>query len=234
MTNISTATNSGIIPYENNPIRTVCPNCGDGISPVIIGMPVYGQVVRYNPKFIGLVYMCTSCKEPIFFKERYQRGSNAIITIFHDCCHVEFLKIEFDYEFIPKEVEVDLREAFNCYESGCFNAFGAMCRRTIQSAASDLGKKGKTKVQNQINELKEIANLDDETFSILNQIILDGHDGAHPHLPKLSAERAEILLELMKDVMYQLYVRKGKIQKANKLRMDKINESKNNREDLDF
>jgi hypothetical protein len=74
--------------------------------------------------------------------------------------------------------------------------------------------------------MKEMADIDDETFKIVEQIILDGHDGAHPHLPDLSAERAEILLELMRDVMYQLYIRKGKVAKAAAMRKTKIEEKK--------
>ena len=33
------------------------------------------------------------------------------------------------------------------------------------------------------------------------------HDGVHPHLPKLSEERAAVLLELTRDALYQLFVR---------------------------
>nr|WP_159075760.1 hypothetical protein [Muricauda brasiliensis] len=70
--------------------------------------------------------------------------------------------------------------------------------------------------------MKEMADIDDETFDVLTQIIIDGHDGSHPHLPNLGPDRAEILLELIKDVMYQLFVRKGKLKKASELRKIQI------------
>jgi len=60
--------------------------------------------------------------------------------------------------------------------------------------------------------------IDEEAFDQLKQIMLTGHDGAHPHLPKLSPERAGVLLELMKDVLYQLFVRQAKIREAAELR----------------
>ena len=63
-----------------------------------------------------------------------------------------------------------------------------------------------------------MAVADDETFEQLHQIMLTGHDGAHPHLPELSAARAAVLLQLMKDVLYQLYVRPAKIREARELR----------------
>ena len=67
-----------------------------------------------------------------------------------------------------------------------------------------------------------MAQIDDETFGVLKQIVIDGHDGAHPHLPRLGPERGAVLLELMKDVLYQLYVRKGKLKEAMELRQASI------------
>ena len=67
--------------------------------------------------------------------------------------------------------------------------------------------------------------IDEETFDQLKQIILTGHDGTHPHLPKITSERAQILLELMKDVLYQLFVRKAKIEEAAKLRQASVKEN---------
>ena len=52
--------------------------------------------------------------------------------------------------------------------------------------------------------------------------MLAGHDGAHPHLPKLSAERAAVLLELIKDALYQLFVRKAKIEESARLRSEAV------------
>jgi hypothetical protein len=67
-----------------------------------------------------------------------------------------------------------------------------------------------------------VAQVDDDTFNGLKQIVIDGHDGSHPHLPKLNPQRAGVLLELMKDVLYQLYVRKGKLKEAMELRQAAI------------
>jgi hypothetical protein len=61
---------------------------------------------------------------------------------------------------------------------------------------------------------------DEESFAQLHAIMLSGHDGAHPHLPALSPARAQVLLQLMKDVLYQLYVRPRKIREASELRRE--------------
>jgi hypothetical protein len=135
----------------------------------------------------------------------------------------------FDFQYLSGEVLEDFQEALNCYSNNCFNAFASMCRRTIQSLATQLGSEGKDKVTNQLENLKNILEIDSETFTILEQIIIAGHDGAHPHLPKLSPQRATLLLELMKDVLYQLYIRKVKIEESIKLRQKTIEESKSNK-----
>jgi hypothetical protein len=62
--------------------------------------------------------------------------------------------------------------------------------------------------------LKSTGTVDDQTFDVLKIIVIAGHDGAHPHLPALSPDRAEILLELMKDVLYQLFLRRAKLEEA--------------------
>ena len=64
--------------------------------------------------------------------------------------------------------------------------------------------------------------IDKEEFVQLKRIMIDGHDGAHPHLPKLNEKRASILLDLMKDILYQLFVRKAKIVEAETLRNQAI------------
>ncbi len=132
----------------------------------------------------------------------------------------------FDFEYLEDNVKEDFKEALKCYSNQCYNAFASMCRRTIQSAGKILGANGKDKVKKQIQELKEIASIDDDTYNILEQIIIAGHDGAHPHLPSLTSERATILLVLMKDVLNELFVRKARVKKAMELRLKDIEENK--------
>jgi hypothetical protein len=131
----------------------------------------------------------------------------------------------YELQYLPGEVAEDFREALVCYSSSCFNAFAAMCRRCIQSASTELGSEGSSKVQNQLADLKSTGVVDDETFAVLKEIMLAGHDGAHPHLPKLNSDRAAVLLELMKDVLYQLFVRQAKIRESMALRRKSLDAS---------
>lgn len=219
--------NSHIELYDK-PISLTCPHCNVVTGVTLLSIPNYSYLMRFRPSMIGMGYMCGSCKEPVFlkFKIKTYESHNHRIQIDEIPVQVEFPKVDFEYKYVPEPVGSDFKEALICYSVGAFNGFASMCRRTIQSLASHIGVKGKDKVQKQINELKEITDIDEETFSILKQIILDGHDGAHPHLPALSKDRADILLELIKDVIYQLYVRRGKLKEAAELRKRQIQDSK--------
>ena len=209
-------------------ISLQCPHCNTFSGLTLLSIPNFYYLSRFQPAKIGMGYMCNSCQEPIFLKFeiiRYDLG-NYKIHINETPEQVEFPKINFEFEFVPELVRSDFIEALTCYSIGAFNGFASMCRRTIQSSASEIGAKGKDKIQKQIIEMKEIGDIDDDTFEIIKQIIIDGHDGAHPHLPPLSKERAAIMFELIKDVIYQLFVRKGKLKKASELRTDQIQKTK--------
>jgi hypothetical protein len=162
---------------------------------------------------------------PLKFNADYSKVGNSYVNISEDYIEIEKAKESFEFQYLPNEVKNDFEEALTCYSNNCYNAFGAMCRRCIQSSLTEMGSKGNDKVMRQLKDLKETADLDNDTFIILEQIIISGHDGTHPHLPKLSPDRAIILLELMKDVLYQLFVRKLKIQETIELRKKKIQDN---------
>jgi hypothetical protein len=203
-----------------------CPHCQarSGISAMAI--PRWEFLDRFRPKEVGIAYICNSCKGPIFLVFRviqyHARGDRYAIRLFDDPAVVQQPAEHFDFQYLPDDLASDFREALGCYSILAYNAFAAMCRRTVQSASMALGVEGTTKVKAQLLDLKSMAVIDEETFDLLEQIILDGHDGAHPHLPELSPERARVLLDLMRDVLYQLFVRRAKIKEAEELRRQAI------------
>ena len=225
-----------MILHSNNEITNMfdkhfslqCPHCDAFSNITAISFPRFELIKRFNLNEVGIVYRCDACNKSIFLKFTvHQDSSNSNqYLISNEYKEIERPNETFDLKYLPENVKDDFSEALSCYSNQCFNAFASMCRRCIQSISDDLGAKGKDKVQNQINELKELAEIDEETYEILKQIIISGHDGSHPHLPKLSPERAKILLELMKDVLYQVYIRKSKVKESMDLRKAQIDTQK--------
>lgn len=208
-------------------ITLICPYCGNNSHMSAVSIPRYEYLVRFRPDAVGIVYRCDSCNSPVFLRfeiNRFDPGNN---RVFFSSKYEEIVRVQqtFETEYLPDDIASDFKEALTCFSIGSYNAFAAMCRRTAQSVFTKLGAKGKDKVHNQLRELKETTGIDDDTFEVFEQVIISGHDGAHPHLPKLSHERAVVLLELMKDVLYQLFIRQAKIKQVVVLRKKAIEES---------
>lgn len=129
--------------------------------------------------------------------------------------------------FVPEDVKKEYQEALKCYGIICYNAFAAMCRRTLQQICMHKEIKGSDKVKKQVAKLKEELG-DPEMSEILDALVVAGHNGAHPHLPMVNEKRAEIILALMNDIIDQIYNRPGRLEKAKKLRKEALEESKKN------
>lgn len=205
-----------------------CPHCHHTSNITAISIPRYEFLERFHPDKLGLVFRCDRCNEPLFAAfpiTSYDLSNHRIVYDDSSPSFVEFALEPFEYDYLPESVATDFREATTCYAVGAFSAFAAMCRRTIQSMAANLGAKGKDKVADQLKSLRALEAIDDSEFEACYQIIVGGHDGAHPYLPAVSADRAGVLMDLMKDVLNEVYVRKARIQESARMRRQQISGS---------
>ena len=215
------ANNDDIQHLLDSPVSLRCPHCSVQTALIPISVPRFHLILRFQLKEVGLVYRCSSCNRAVFLKRRVLGLGNPI-QLSDDYEQVTTSLEPFEMQYLAGAVSDDFHEALTCYANSCWNAFAAMSRRCIQSVSEALGATGTTKIQSQLQELKAMGIADEDTFAQLEAIMLIGHDGAHPHLPALSPARAEILMQLMKDVLYQLFVRPAKIREASELRKDAI------------
>ncbi len=125
-------------------------------------------------------------------------------------------KERFSFSYLPEETQTLFREALACYSGGNFNAFASMSRRTALSAFRALGEGGKLRAFEEVMEAQDIAAIDDRTFLPIKSILFESGD--EEDLPLLDRVQAGILLEIMKDMLYQLFVRHGKLTRAIKVR----------------
>ena len=125
-------------------------------------------------------------------------------------------KEKFAFSYLPKHTEVMFREALSCYSHNSFNAFASMCRRAARSAYAALGEGGKLRAFEEVMAAQDIAGIDDETFAPIKAVLFGA--GQEEELPMLNRAQAGILLEIMKDMFYQCFVRHGKLTRAIKVR----------------
>jgi hypothetical protein len=115
------------------------------------------------------------------------------------------------------------REALACYSANNFNAFASMCRRSANSAYVALGEGGKLQAFDEVMVARDIAGIEDDVFDTIRSILFDANVG--DELPILNRSQAGILLEVLKDMFYQCFVRRGKLTRAIKVRRFFVEES---------
>src|SRR6202035_137742 len=127
---------------------------------------------------------------------------------------VERAREKFSFAYIPEDVELLFREALTCFSQGAFNAFASMCRRSAQAMFADLGEAGRLRLFDELNAVRELADIAPEIFAKLKSVLFGAELDARSELPLLDGYEAGIMLEVAKDLLYEAYVRKGKLQQA--------------------
>ena len=191
-----------------------CPHCNVLAHITPVSIPDFNQVQLHKPSHVGIVYRCEACNAPIFLKFPVKLYAGSRIELSPSFVELERPREKFNLTHLPEEVETLFREALACFSSGCYIAFAAMCRRTAQSVFEDLGENGKLALYDQLGEVRRMAEIEDRTFADVKQVVF-GHDSdPRPNMPVLGSYEAGVLLEVMKDLLYQAYVRRGRLQQA--------------------
>ena len=73
---------------------------------------------------------------------------------------------------------------------------------------------GKLKLFDELNEIRDLGEIDPDTFNIVRRVIFGSDNENQPAVPEINAYVAGVLLEVMKNLLYQAYVRKGRLQQA--------------------
>jgi hypothetical protein len=178
---------------DHQGISLTCPHCQTltHISPV--ASPKFDHLILTKPKHVGIVFRCDACSEPVFLKFAAKSFSAERIELATRYTEIERAPENFPLTYLPEDAEEVFREALSCFSAGCYNAFGAMCRRTAQSLFRELGERGKLE---------------------LRAVLFGSDSDPWPHQPHLTGESAGILLEVMRDLLYQTFVRKARLLQA--------------------
>ena len=193
-----------------------CPYCGVYAHMSPQSVPDAAALLRDKPKHVGLVYQCDACHAPVFLRFAVREYAENRVELLRNFMELERPKEKFAFSYLPKHTEVMFREALSCYSHNNFNAFASMCRRAARSAFQALGEGGKLRAFEEVMAAQDIAGIDDDTFAPIKAILFSG--GQEEELPLLNRAQAGILLEVMKDMFYQCFVRHGKLTRAIKVR----------------
>jgi hypothetical protein len=199
---------------EYQGIALTCPHCQTLTHLTSAAVPKFDELTRRKPKHIGIVFRCDTCGEPVFLKFAAKAYTALRVELAPNYVEIERARENFPLTYLPEEAECLFKEALGCYAASCYNAFGAMTRRTAQSLFRELGERGKLELFDTLQQIRDLAELDDDTFTALRAVLFGSDNDPWPHQPNLNAERAGVLLEVMRDLLYQTFVRKARLVQA--------------------
>jgi hypothetical protein len=206
----------GFASDDGERLALECPYCGVYANMAPQAVPDAGQLIDSRPKHVGLVYQCDACRAPVFLRFAVRSFADDSVELYRNFAELERPAERFPHSYLPSETEVLFREALSCYSNNNFNAFASMCRRAASSAFRALGDGSKFRAFDEVLVAQNITEMDDESFAPIKSVIFD--PGGESTVPVLNRVQAGILLEVMKDLFYQSFVRRGKLTRALKVR----------------
>ncbi len=194
-----------------------CASCGVFAHMTPVAVPDFDELTRFKPPETGLVFRCDNCNSPVFLRFPVKAYTDEHVELSTNFSEVERPKESFDFTYLPEDTETIFREALECYSMNALNAFASMCRRAVQQVFADLGESGKIRIFEQCNEIRDLAEVEATTFNTVRRVLFDT-DAAREGMPLISPIEAGVLMEFMRDILYESYVRKGRLQQAMMMR----------------
>lgn len=195
-----------------------CPHCQVLAQLTPIAVPSFAELQRHRPRAVGVVYRCEACNAPIFLRYPVRAFHDDHIELSAQYEELERLEERFSFTYLPDDVALLFREALGCYTHGHYNAFASMCRRTTRAAQQTMTDGQKQAMSEQLLEGLRIAELGGSLASDVRRVVFGSDADAYPNLPHVDAATAGALVELMKDLLYQTYVRPGRLRQSLQIR----------------
>ena len=195
-------------------LAITCPHCQVLAHITPVSVPDYNALQQHKPSQVGLVYRCESCNAPIFLRFAVKVYAGSRVELAPNFVELERAREKFSFTHLPEDAELLFKEALACFSAACYNAFASMCRRVAQCVFADLGEGGKLKLYDELANIRRLAELDDDSFAVVKKVLFEGDTLGRQGPPMLDNFQAGVLLEVVKDLLYQAYVRRGRLQQA--------------------
>ena len=121
---------------------------------------------------------------------------------------------QFPFNYLPEQVRATFEEALQCYSADLFNAFGLMCRHIVAVSEEPHDDSNREKMHAAVSEIMAIGEVDESAVQTIQQWLF----GEESEISSIDPSTAAILLEVMKDVLYQRHVRGARFRAAMRVR----------------
>jgi hypothetical protein len=196
------------------PLTRECPHCGKHAQLLPVAQPSFDLLVQTRPKHAGLVFRCAACNEPRFLRAAVRMIGSEHIELAPNPAEVERVRERFQYGYLPDTIEQLLREGLDTYSFGAHNAFATMARRATRAALRTMDTTAKQRWHDSLIEMLQACEVDAVTAGSVETVLFADED----ELPMITPDEAAVLVEALKDLFYQSYVRTAKVRAAMKMR----------------
>jgi len=195
-----------------------CPQCRVYAHMSPSATPDFQTIRTMQPEYAGVVFQCDACHAPVFMKYRVKRVLPHRVDFFPVPLEVERPREKFSFNYLPEPVAEFFRDALGCYRHGLLHGFTSMCRQTAIAMQETLDKDERLRLLDQMDDIRRMADLDEDIFSRMRDVLFgDGSPGMGP-LPQLDRRMAAVMLETLKDLLYESYVRRARFRQALEMR----------------
>lgn len=197
---------------QTEPIVRECPHCGVHAPMVPVATPGFAALNDARPHHAGVAFRCAACNEPRFARAAIRSFGDDRIVLSANLVEVERPKEHFQYNYLAKETGRILREAFGCYAADLMLAFPILCRQAISSAAKSDPEVSEATFEHLFEDACRLAEIDRDTREVLHTALFA------TATPAIDADQAAILIEIVKDMFQQRFVRTAKLKRAIQMR----------------
>lgn len=198
---------------QTEPIIRECPHCGVHAPMVPSATPGFDALKAARPHHTGVAFRCAACNEPRFARAAIRSFGDDRIILSANLVEVERPKEHFQYNYLPQETGLLLREAFGCYAADLKLAFALLCRQSISSAVKEDPAVSEATFERLFDDACRLAELDRETRQTLHEAVF-----LTSSTPDIDADQAAMLIEIVKDIFQQRFVRTAKLKRAIQMR----------------
>ncbi|HMB73880.1 MAG TPA: hypothetical protein VKQ06_09935 [Gammaproteobacteria bacterium] len=191
-----------------------CPHCGAHAQMLPVSTPRFETLQQTRAGKVPVGYLCSACGEPRFARAHVRSIDSNRIELAEGIVEIERPREHFAFSYLPEDVRVYFDEALQCYAADIFNAFAAMCRLTVAASMDALDDRQQTLWRSAFDEIVHIGQIDDATAATMERLLFSGDAVA----PLIDAGQAAVLLEIVKDILYQVHVRAARFRAAMKVR----------------
>lgn len=189
----------------SEPIVRECPHCGVHAPMVPIATPNFTALSDSRPHHAGVAFRCGACNEPRFARAAIRSFGDDRIILSANLVEVERSKEHFQYNYLPKNTGRLLREAFGCYAADLWLAFAILCRRTMTTAQPGF--------EQLFEDAAKLSEIGSDTRATLHAVLF-----GNAAEPEIDADQAAVLIEIIKDMFQQRFVRTAKLRRAIQMR----------------